>query len=81
MQKLRTELAHFLQDKGNDIPTTITEGDNWERFQRLLVNILSEQPIVAPSKRIGQFFYDDNGDGIIEYQTEPAKYIRHKFSQ
>jgi hypothetical protein len=79
MQELRKALGDFLTD--NNIPQKITEEKNWKHFKSLLVEIISEQPIEAPSERIAEFVYDDFGNGFIYFQIEPPKFRRFKFSQ
>jgi hypothetical protein len=79
MQALKTALSDFLNDV--DLPAEITEGGNWASFQALLISIISEQPIIAPSKRIAQFLYDDSGNGSIEFEIEPPKLSHYKFSE
>jgi hypothetical protein len=79
MQVLNTTLRQFLDD--NSLSNTITDGKNWESFQRLLVDIVSEQAIIAPSKRIAQFIYDESGNGLIDFEIKPPQFKRYKFSQ
>ena len=79
MQELRTALRKFLTDNG--VSAEITEDENWKHFQSLLVEIISEQPIEAPSKRIAKFVYDDCGNGFIDFQIEPPKLKHIKFSK
>jgi hypothetical protein len=78
MQVLKTTLREFLQE--NHLSDEITGGQNWKSFQGLLVNIVSEQPIKAPSKRIAEFIYNDDGNGIIVFEIEPPQFKSFKFS-
>jgi hypothetical protein len=77
MQELRRALAQFLGD--NCLPTTLTDGDNWKSFHTLLSDIISEQPILAPSKKIAEFVYDDFGNVIIQYEVTPPLISPLKF--
>jgi|ERR1035437_446534 hypothetical protein len=79
MEALKQSLEAFLGD--NHLPTRITDGENWKSFQGLLVEIVSEQPIIAPSTRIARFVYEDDGNGVLDFVIEQPKVRRFKFSQ
>jgi hypothetical protein len=79
MEALRNAFKAFLGDNG--LPTQITDAENWEWFQALLVEIVSEQPIIGPSDRIAKLEYREDHDLVIEFCIEPPKFHQFRFSQ
>jgi hypothetical protein len=79
MKSLKDDIQGFLHD--NQLPDALTNVNaNWAHFHLLLINILTEQPIITRRHPIKRFCYEiDHKDGhpkaSIECDVESKRLI------
>jgi hypothetical protein len=65
---LREELQTFFEK--NSLPTTLTEnGATWFKFKKLLVEILTDCPLVNEGRKISKFAYEKGEDEQIRFRV------------
>ena len=83
MENLRKEINLFLQS--NNLPDSLINIENWNKFVHTLTKILADQPITDAHPKIKSFsFVPDINDcisGVIEYQKEDGTFDVFPFGE